>query len=227
MRVRSIISGVVVACFLVSGGPLFAKKKPWDVERYAGCLKASGSDPLAPDQTITSQGCNGGRNSVDASEGAPSDLKAITFVTGARNKDNQALAFVAIAFGTRFDRVSTYVGGARLTSDNGGGLGFGSVFAMVGGRRQELTVSAHENAAPDCSFMSRGSIGATTCTFAEVGVVQLPIALLDELSKAYATDPTSLFRFRVATKTGSITFSVPVAEIEAVRRSIFPPAAAG
>lgn len=227
MRIRSIISGVVAACLLVSGGPLFAKKKPWVVERYAGCLKTSGSDALAPDLTITSQGCNGGRNPIEASDGVPSDLKAITFVTGARNKDNPALAFVAIAFGTRFDRVSTYVGGAKLTSDNGGGLGFGSVFAMVGGRRQELAVSARENASPDCSFMSRGSISATTCTFTEAGVVQLPIALLDELSKAYAADATSLFRFRVETKTGSITFSVPAAEIEAVRRAIFPPTGAG
>lgn len=222
MHYKVLIFGLAAFGLMATGESAQAKKKPWDAERYAQCLQATGTDELAPDLMISSQRCRTGRDPVEKSEGLPIGAKVRAWVAGARNKDDPKKAFVSVALGVKFERTSTYFGGATVTSDKGGSLGIGSVFAMVGGQRQELKITAREGGQPDCNFMSNGAMGVQTCTFTEAVVVLLPVDLLNELALTYQSDVESTFRFRVETSNGSITVLVPIAEIEAVRRGIFP-----
>lgn len=212
---------ILTAVLISFGTTAGAKSKPWDVDRFIKCLRTIGSDQLAPNLIITSQHCNSGRDPVAASENAPNSLRALAWVTGARSKDNPKHAFVAIAFGTRIERIATFVGGSTLTRDTGGAVSFRSAVALVGGQRQELATQ-FEQPQTVCSQMSRGAFASETCSFTEAGLVTLSDALLDELARTHASDPAAQFRFRVETATGSITLVVPVAEIEAVRLAVFP-----
>lgn len=200
-------------------------KRPWDVARYTECLTTSGTDDLAPDLLISTQGCRSGRDPVDKLENIPNDAKSLAWVTGAKHKDDTKLAFVAIAFGTRVERSATYVGGNSLTNDAGGRIVYRSVYAMVGGIRQQLTTAFEPPSAPSCSSMWRGAITMNTCGYLSAGVVELPAELLAEISATYASTPEANFRFRVEADGGSLSFNVPVAEIEAVRLAVFPPEA--
>ncbi len=221
MKNHAFVSMALAAALLTVGSPGDAKKRPWDVERYTKCLEITGVDQLAPNLIVSSQGCNRGRNPVDSSEGVPVGVNSLAWAAGAKNKENPSLAFVAVAFGTKLDRTSTYVGGSALTSDTGGGLGYRSAWAMVGGKRQELQMSGRESDGPNCYVMRQGNLGARTCSYTEAAMVQLPPELLEELGQAYAADPAATFKFRLETNGGSLTFAIPVAEIEAVRRKIF------
>lgn len=215
---------LVMSLLSFSATPAFADKRPWNAERYSACLTTTGTDQLAPDLIVSSQGCRSGRDPVESDEDMPSGTKAVAWVSGARNKDDQKLTFVAIAFGTMFERSSTFVGGSTITNDAGGGIKYSSVYAMVGGHRQELTASFLTPSPPTCSHMRRGALSMTSCSYSNGGLVSLPDKLLDELDAQYVVDPLALFRFRLETTSGSITYTIPIAEITAVRRAIWPPA---
>ena len=217
---RAVSATILLAVLMSCGSAVSAKKKPWDLDRFSKCLQTTGRDELAPNLIVTSQPCNSSRNPIVSTENMPGDLRALAWVTGARNKDRPELAFVSIAFGTRIERTSTYVGGAPLTRDTGGRLSFQVVMALVSGNRQELK-TRFEQPQAECSRMSQGALASETCTFTEAGLIQLPAALLDELARTHLADSAAMFRFRVETASGSITFAMPVAEIEAVRRSVF------
>lgn len=213
---------VVAAAMLVmpqSGA--IAKKRPWDVTRYSDCLSHVGTDQLAPDLVISSENCRTDRNPVEAKETIPSDTKARAWVTGSRNKDNPSNAFIAIIFGTKVDRTSTYISGNTITQDTGGALKYRSVITLVGGSRRALDAKFLPISSGDCSFSSGGAISVRKCSYVEGAMILIPSDLLSELQTRNFSETDGMLRFRLECDAGAFTVVVPLAEIEAVRREVF------
>lgn len=201
-------------------GEAVAAKRPWDADRYTECMRKTGEDALAPTLQIFTNTCRTGREPVEASEGLPGTVDTRASVAGAIAKDDPSKAFVGVFVRTSLERSDTFLGGSSITSGGTGGLTYRSIHALVSGERKELEATFTDMDRQPCSRISRGSISVRSCTYVQVAGINLPQSLRDELKARYAAEPEGVFRLRVGLDEGSITLTVPLAEIEAVRRVI-------
>lgn len=221
MRISSVALGCLSFVSLSVGQDVDAKKRPWDAERYSQCLTITGNDQLAPTVRFDSLECRKDRDPVESSEEMPSGAKVNVSVAGSRSKEQAIHRFVAISFGVQVLRGTTYVGGRMLSRDNGGALSFLSVYTMIAGQRTKLDAIFPRPEAASCATMRQGSMSMHGCSYVSVGVMALPEPLLKKLAEQYDIDHEANFRFRVEADEGSLTLTVPLAEIEAVRRKVY------
>lgn len=201
-------------------GEAVAAKRLWDAERYTECMESAGTDELSPTQQLFTSGCRTGRDPVEASEGVPGTLYSRASVAGEVVKDDPSQSDVSVVIRTTLERRDTSLGGTNLFSGGSGGLTYRAVYAMVSGGRQELPADFIEGDRPPCSRVGTGSFSVRTCSYVQGAGIKLPQPLLAEIKSRYATEPQGVFRFRLELIEGSITFTVPLAEIEAVRRVV-------
>lgn len=218
---RTIIAATAIA-FLSS--PAIAQRA-WDVDRYTTCLTVEGEGELADTMIVRSMNCRTARDPVVETEGQTSGrvVAVRASAAGARDRDNAANAFVSIMVGTRLERTDTLLSGRPLTSDGQGFLVYQGANTMVAGQRTAMTMEQPAPNPPTCSRERRGSISVRTCTYVEGAAFALTPDMLSEVQARYASDPTGMFRLRLSTSSSvALTIDVPLAEIEAVRRRIFP-----
>jgi hypothetical protein len=215
--------------FLVSGcllalAPANAAKRIWDAERYDKCLTVSGADELDSDHIVNSSACRTSHGDVESQSVASShNVTVMASAAGARNKDKPELAYVAIIVGVRVERIDTYLGGAAMTRDGRGRIGLSNGTVLVNEQRVSIEPQITNRSGPECSYMSRGAVSGRTCAYSEVAQYALPVEALTNVATRYAVDKEGVFRLRIAADSAaSLTLALPLAEIEAVRRRIFP-----
>lgn len=162
IRIRTLIA-IAVAFNLIGAAPANAARKPWDIARFSACVSRDASNPLDPQEVITTKKCSQ-VDRADRDVGGLSDIWLDKYLVLVRNKTGDRRWVGGWRFVIDYARFGSSFGGNPAA----GFAGFDRITILWPDGLAEVALLPTANDVPSCGSGGSGLMSYSKCSYREV-----------------------------------------------------------